>query len=296
MALINGNVDATQDSYPYVTGMGFRNRAHTIYDEFHQDDPSAVMFDGHVVFVKTDLVAPFFSHVMPKIYRSIRLITHNSAIGISKDHEVYLNDPRIISWHAQNANFEHPKLFSLPLGLANQRWAHGDLNIIRKVSTARINRDNLVYMNFDLNTNRERRSMVYDKFHGKDYVLETPSKSFADYLRDLRSSKYVLSPPGRGIDCHRVWESILMGAIPIVERSHNMSFYEEMPIILVDDWDTISKEWLEGQYDEIKSKDFEDVMKMDYWIDKLGLLSEPRPIPAGVIVPPGCKLADGGTK
>jgi len=75
-----------------------------------------------------------------------------------------------------------------------------------------------------------------------------------------------------------------------------MSFYEEMPIILVDDWDTISKEWLEGQYDEIRSKDFEDVMKMDYWIDKLGILSEPRPIPAGVIVPPGCKLADGGTK
>jgi hypothetical protein len=296
MALINGNVDATQDSYPYVTGMGFRNRAHAIYDEFRQDDPSTIAFDGHVVFVKTDFVEPFFSQIMPKVYCSIRLITHNSAIGIDRGYEKYLNDPRIISWHAQNANFQHPKLSSLPLGLANQRWAHGDLNIVKKVSAEKINRDSLVYMNFDLSTNRERRAMVYDKFHGKDYVLETPSKSFADYLRDLRSSKYVLSPPGRGIDCHRVWESILMGAIPIVERSHNMSFYEKMPIILVDDWDTISEKWLDDKYDEIRSKDFEDVMKLDYWVDKLGLLSEPRSVSAGVVVPRGCDINKGEQK
>ena len=296
MALINGKVDATKDSYPYVTGMGFRNRAYAIYDEFHQDDPSTIMFDGQVVFVKSDYIGPFFTQVMPKIYRSIRIITHNSAIGIGSEYKEFLSDPRIISWHAQNANFSHPKLFSVPLGLANQRWVHGDLDVVEEVSREDIDRTNLVYMNFDLGTNRERRTAVHDMFHDKDYVLETPSKSFADYLRDLRSSKYVLSPPGRGVDCHRVWESILMGAIPIVERSHNMSFYEDMPIVLVDDWDTITKEWLEDNYDKYSSTDFEDVTQLDYWVEKLDLLPEARLVPAGVVVPPGCKLAAGDAK
>ena len=287
MALINDKVDATQDSYPYVTGMGFRNRAHGIWDEFHQDDPNNIRFDGQVVFVKTDLIPFFFAQVMPKIYRAIRLVTHNSAIGIDRNYEEFLNDPRIISWHAQNANFSHPKLFSIPLGLANQRWCHGDLEVVKEVSSKEIDKTNLVYMNFDLDTNRENRTKVYNMFHGKEYVLETPSKSFRDYLRDLRSSKYVLSPPGRGIDCHRVWESILMGAIPIVERSHNMSFYEEMPIVLVDNWDIVTKDWLEESYSKLASKDYEDMTQLDYWINKLGLLENPRSIPAGVIVPPG---------
>ena len=28
------NKDLTKDSYPYVTGMGFRNKSNMIYDEF----------------------------------------------------------------------------------------------------------------------------------------------------------------------------------------------------------------------------------------------------------------------
>ena len=33
-------------------------------------------------------------------------------------------------------------------------------------------------------------------------------------------SKFVLSPPGNGFDCHRTYESILLGAVPIVVRDN----------------------------------------------------------------------------
>ena len=36
------------------------------------------------------------------------------------------------------------------------------------------------------------------------------------WLEHYGTHRFVLSPPGHGLDCHRTWEAILLGAIPIV--------------------------------------------------------------------------------
>ena len=44
--------------------------------------------------------------------------------------------------------------------------------------------------------------------------------------------QYVLSPPGHGLDCHRTWEAMLLGAIPIVvDRSYRRSGYHLIPVL-----------------------------------------------------------------
>ena len=53
-----------------------------------------------------------------------------------------------------------------------------------------------------------------------------------DYLREILQSKYVLSPDGNHPDCHRHYESIGLGAIPITQLDpYFYSHLREGPII-----------------------------------------------------------------
>jgi hypothetical protein len=288
---IRRDVDATDDSYPYVTGMGFRNRCHLIFDEFLKEQSSQISTEGQVVFVKSDFIQTFFSEILPTIQHRIKIVTHNSAIGIDNRFLEFLNHPKILKWYAQNANVYHPKLQSIPLGLANRRWVHGNVDELEEVNQEEIERDALVYMNFDINTNKGKRAEVYNLFRHQDYVFYADSKPFREYLRDLKSSKYSLSPPGAGIDCHRIWESVSVGTVPIVERCHNISFYEDAPIMIVDDWNSITEELLEEKYDSFMDVSFDNsVMSMEHWINEIGLLQDARLCKAGVQLPPGCSL------
>jgi len=266
------NNNLTNDSYPYVTGMGFRRHSHLIWDEFQTDDPSAITANGQVVFVKTDFIDKFFKYAMPKIKHQINIITHNSALGIDLSHLQYLNHIKVLNWYAQNANIVHPKLTSIPLGIANGRWPHGDTKKIEAVINEPIEKEHLVYMNFEISTNVKERTDVYNLFRDKEYVNFCKKKPFTDYLRDLKSSKFALSPEGRGADCHRVWESILLGTIPIVKRCNNISFYEDMPILIVDDWTSVSKTSLTKHYEDfILNKRPVSKIYLDYWIKRIGL-------------------------
>ena len=271
MALMRHDIPATSDSYPYVTGMGFRNRSHFIFDEFRQDGADNITHDGQVVFIKTDLVPMFFANVMPKVKHSVKIITHNSAIGIDLNHLQFLDNRMVDYWYAQNANIRHEKLISIPLGLANKRWEHGNINDIENVMQSCTEKQHLVYMNFDIKTNSSERLKVHSSFAKKDFVYSAPAKPFVEYLKDLKSSKFSLSPQGMGVDCHRIWESILVGTIPIVKDCQNISFYKDMPILVIDDWNDVSQTFLEKEYENITSAWDDSKLFIDYWIEKIGL-------------------------
>lgn len=71
--------------------------------------------------------------------------------------------------------------------------------------------------------------------------------SFEEYLTDVGNSKFVVSPKGNGLDCHRTWEAIAFGAIPIVPTSHLDSLYEKLPVIIVkNSWSEITPDLLES--------------------------------------------------
>ena len=270
--MIKAQGDPTRDSYPYVTGMGFRNRCHMIYDEYQKDPPERITEDGQVVHVKTNFVPHFFSHVLPLINYRIVILTHNSSFGIDSSYSTFLNNKKIIRWYAQNANFFHPKLHSIPLGIANARWPHGNIGMVEQVIGKNYSKDFLVYMNFDLNTNYAKRSRVFEMFDEKDYVLKGQKKPFKEYLKDLARSKFTISPPGHGIDCHRIWESIAVGTIPIVENCHNISFHTRLPILIIDDWRLVDKDFLEHKHGFLTSDLYDrSSIYLDYWIKKIGL-------------------------
>jgi hypothetical protein len=127
--------------------------------------------------------------------------------------------------------------------------------------------ENLVYVNHLNRTNNGEREHLYSSF--KKFPWTTCKGgdkriNYSEYIRDVHSHQYMLSPPGKGIDCHRVWESLYLGTTPIVKRSSAMSWFSELPIIFVDDFSQVNPEFLTNESVKLKDKTL-DMLKMSYW-------------------------------
>ena len=61
----------------------------------------------------------------------------------------------------------------------------------------------------------------------------------AEYRDDLEKYKYVLCPPGNGIQTHRLWEAMYFGSIPVVKDSILYKSFKKLNIIFVDNFKNI---------------------------------------------------------
>lgn len=76
----------------------------------------------------------------------------------------------------------------------------------------------------------------------KAVEMHAPMTKYA-YLAQMGTHQFVASPPGRGQDCHRTYEALAMGAIPIVSRSLHRLF-KRMKLNVVElgdkDWNNLT--------------------------------------------------------
>jgi hypothetical protein len=75
--------------------------------------------------------------------------------------------------------------------------------------------------------------------------------TFSEYLDRLLDSKFVLSPPGNGIDCYRTWEILAMGAVPIVIGSNLNPLYQLNPVIMLNEWHHLKNEQILAHVSQI---------------------------------------------
>ena len=175
-----------------------------------------------------------------------------------------------------NRNTSNTNTFGLPLGITSDcddspiHRIYGNKSIMFDVINEKIKKDNLLYLNFSINTYPDLRQSVYNKFANESWVnVGTPEHTIngrKKYLREIKSSKFVLCPRGNGIDTHRIWESLYMGSIPIViyENAHHL--FTDLPILFINDWEEITYELLNNKYEEINSQTWNyDKLKIDYW-------------------------------
>lgn len=93
-----------------------------------------------------------------------------------------------------------------------------------------------------------------------------PLNKYYDYISKY---KFVISPEGKGIDCHRTWEALYIKAVPVVEDSLHMRQFEDLPIIFVKDYNDLSADYLEKTYNTMLEKEYNfEKLKKQYW-DKL---------------------------
>ena len=202
---------------------------------------------GDTVFLKVSDISHFLGM---RITKKVSLVVHNSDESFTE--QLYkLVEPYVTNVSAVNC--VTPLAKQLPLGLRDHQYASH--HVLRAVmNEPQPERTILCLVNFLIDTNRPEREAVYNEF--KDHPICTvqheymhyplgKSLNFGDpetqqrrfnFYRDLKRSKYILCPAGTGIDTHRVYEAILLGAIPIVRSSPLDPLYSTMPIRIVKEW------------------------------------------------------------
>lgn len=128
-------------------------------------------------------------------------------------------------------------LESISYGRSGCRSWYPPLETILSFAGSQIeHRENLMFGSFRLSTNSAVRPVAREVVAKRHAAwLEPRQKHLGDYFRQLSQSIFVLSPPGNGLDCHRTWEAIYHGAIPIVLRGTLPSHVvQELPILELD--------------------------------------------------------------
>ena len=65
---------------------------------------------------------------------------------------------------------------------------------------------------------------------------------------------FVICPHGGGLDCHRNWEALCLGCIPIVKTSPIDKLYSDLPVLIIKDWHIITQELLNDTLSVFKAK------------------------------------------
>jgi hypothetical protein len=277
---INAVLGLHPSSYPYISGDGFRAMATHRHEKGSPADPSAVS-DGDIVFVESDLIKDFFTTVHPRIASRYVLVSHNSDTNIGVDW-IRCIDDKIIRWFAQNTAVRHPKIVPLPIGLENARYAdNGIPSVFKKLSVyslaewKNIHKDPCIVLAFSIDTNREARQPIADKLKDSSMIDFFPTDILADKppitrLNRLKRAMFAISPPGNGMDCHRTWEALYVGTIPIVVRSPSTEYWKGLglPLWIVNDWNELKRfdeAGLTRKYIELTNGASLDTAWFGYW-------------------------------
>ncbi len=262
-----------QSSYPYISGDTFRAISDFIIDEkYIPFDPERVT-QGDIIFVNADHMDFFFTTVHPHIRMPYILITHNSDFAIPGKWKKHLDDATLIAWFGQNYDgTQHAKIFPIPIGLANRHWPHGDIAIVDRIraESATCEKKHLAYLNFIDGTNSSKRVHVRDFFKDKAFCFSAPRKPYVEYLKDLAQSKFVICPEGNGFDCHRTWEALLVGSIPVLLHSPLDPLFTGLHVLLVNGWSEVTQEFLLDIYAKMQQQSFVyEKMFAQYWLNKI---------------------------
>lgn len=259
----------------------FQKKCDHIYWSNAQPSPNTCFQGGDVVFCKIDEVLRFFE-ILRLTRKYVVLVTGEGDYPCDVFRQQFL-PCNVIRWFATNVTDPHPKVTALPLGLGGMQDAV-TLNIrdqfLKSPDAANsciVPRDQWLYINFRPETNPLIRQKIYDSFKTRAkqeswMTFEMPdhcgnNKNFSEQLKRHR---FVLTPPGNGIDTHRLWESLALGAYPIALKSSVLEPFEALPILFVDHYDEVTLDFLKTNLFQLeqKRKNY-GMLQMNYWEKKI---------------------------
>ncbi|MCK9446151.1 hypothetical protein M0Q50_04575 [bacterium] len=224
--------------------------------------------DINIIYTHTTFINNLFNVIRNIDDKKFIIISHNS------DDNIYnLNNmpDNIIKWYSQNMCVIDNRVDCLPIGLENNRWfsdIHKKEKMISILNTNK-NYKKLVYMNHNINTNKNERLEPYILLQDKKFVScenGMNGQNFDNYLDNIYNHKFVISPAGNGIDTHRRWECLYLNTIPIEKRNNNNKYFEDLPICFIDNWSDITEDFLNNEYERIINTNFNlEKLNFEYW-------------------------------
>ncbi len=271
-------------------------------------DPRAfdAVKDGDLVWTRLIALPQFVKEALPRIAARFTLVTGDedwSIPGCFPASEQLLESPKLLAWFTQNldAGGRHRKLYPLPIGLDfhtisnGAKWGHAqatpaqqeaELDALRAQMPPTRERLPLAHADFHFSKHKDMvwgddRGSVERLLQGNPSVVFQQQKlRRIDLWREKTRYAFVVSPHGNGLDCHRTWESLVLGNIVIVKRSSLDPLYQGLPVVIVDDWRQIEpanlSRWQLEHAPAFASDAVTERLTNGYWIERARQLTRAK--------------------
>jgi hypothetical protein len=264
----------------------------TYLDTMHQSEKMSI-------YVCTHLLTYFISSILPKISMPFYLVSGDSDLDVQKEavsanlFKKLVDSPYLLKWFAQNiTDPPAPKVVQMPIGLdyhtifnnPNHWWKmHTEgskpteqesiLNSLRQSMKSHDERSCKIFSNVHhtLDRHGDRGSAITALYNKPDLIaIASTHLSRSQTWGEMCKYSFVLSPFGNGYDCHRTWEALSFGAIPIVRAKHFKGLFADLPVLNVDEWSDITQELLQNTIREFKQRNFNyEKLTLKYWTDQM---------------------------
>ena len=131
-------------------------------------------------------------------------------------------------------------MIPLPIGIANSQWEYGNINQLLQIINNMPEKNNDIYFNFTINTNRNKRNDCYNSLI--KHITFLPKINANDNFYRLATYKFCICPEGYGIDCYRTWECYYLKVVPIVLNSTFIQIIKKqynIPLVILNDWNEL---------------------------------------------------------
>lgn len=264
-------------------------------------NPGVELANQKIIFIKTDLISQYIDKLLNHSCKFILITASNDDHcvpymnfppdeDVQKKTDELLNSNNLYFWYSKNVGIIHSKLKPLPLG---PKWQWRTTRFFGESKKKHLeiyhntdpnlfytgNKPNLLYFHFNNTSNNPFYKEHTGIRHKCRYELrkngfqDSGGNEFEDYMEKLKTYKFAVSPPGRGIQTHRFYESLMVGTIPIIIHAPTDSISDDLPVLFVNHWSEITPSFLDKKYKEITSKTdykFEKLYE-SYWKNQISL-------------------------
>lgn len=203
----------------------------------------------------------------------------------SQEDRIIRSHPMVKKIYAKNALYSSPRLGIIPIG---PKWQYHSYDLYGENKT----RNRNIFLSFAKNAKVVQKNWDRPKKEGivvalgdapgrkhhegilassTDMIVKPKDKlELKDFLTLLGEHQFVFSPPGFGYDCHRHWESFLVGSIPVVIGSETSDeLFKDLPVWVVKSYQEVTNESMDQIHKEFhaKSWNFERLF-LDFWREK----------------------------
>jgi hypothetical protein len=250
--------------------------------------------DNLKIFLKIDFVKHFFSKIS-LIEKKFILVTGLSDYTLpdyfysNENFLKLLNNNKIIHWFAQNCTIKHSKITMIPIGLDYHTvlnkdfwWSNKLTPLQQEAELIKVKNStkplmyrqikcysNFHFINYKINFGYTRKDVI--NIIPKDIIFYEPIKiSRINTWINQSNYAFVISPHGHGLDCYRTWEALILGCILIVKTSPLDSLYDDLPVVILNNWNELNQDLLNNKFNELKNKSFNyNKLTVKYWTEKL---------------------------
>lgn len=229
-------------SYPLVSGDTFKSVC-DLHFEFNTD--SNVILAALDKWPRNEVVKIYlepgsnYVELFSKISKSdtsVRMcFIYSNGDNSLTDHEIEKLESKAKFF---SINSKSKVIYNIPLGIDNLRECRYG-NIINYTNSdvtyfdSKTPKTIMVLINFREETNLKYRLDAKLIAQNYDFVSVRNRVDFETNIENLKSSYFVLSPAGNGIDCFRNYEAMYLGSVPVVQENDYLPFMKDLPILKV---------------------------------------------------------------